>query len=59
DPLNAQRLADLLKERSKGCQFVIISLKDTTISRGDRVYGVYIEKGASRIVSLPIPEMVV
>lgn len=59
DPLNAQRLADLLKERSKGCQFIIISLKDTTISRGDRVYGVYIEKGASKVVSLPVPEMAV
>ncbi|MEM4246002.1 MAG: chromosome segregation protein SMC [Candidatus Bathyarchaeia archaeon] len=57
DPLNSQRLADELKKRSAGSQFILISLKDTTISRADKVYGVYIESGGSKIVSLPLKEV--
>ncbi|MEM2122852.1 MAG: chromosome segregation SMC family protein [Candidatus Bathyarchaeia archaeon] len=53
DAWNSQRLAELLKERSKGSQFIVISLKDSTVAKADSVYGVYIEKGYSRIVPLP------
>lgn len=53
DPWNSQRLAELLKERSKGSQFIVISLKDATVAKADKVYGVYIEKGYSKIVPLP------
>ncbi|WP_455364446.1 chromosome segregation protein SMC [[Eubacterium] cellulosolvens] len=56
DPLNSQRLADELKKRSIGSQFILISLKDTTISRADKVYGAYIDSGSSRLVSLPLQE---
>lgn len=57
DAWNSQRLAELLKERSKGSQFIVISLKDSTVAQADRVYGVYIEKGYSRIVPLPRGEV--
>jgi len=56
DAVNSQRLADLLRQRSQGSQFVVISLKDTTISRANKIYGVYIQDGVSQMVSLPLPE---
>jgi len=56
DAVNSQRLADLLRERSQGSQFVVVSLKDTTISRANKIYGVYIQDGVSQMVSLPLPE---
>ena len=56
DIVNSQRLAELLKSKSKGSQFIIVSLKDVTISRGDVVYGVFIQEGTSQVVALPMQE---
>jgi len=56
DVLNTKRLADLLREKSRGSQFVVISLKDTTIAKADRVFGVYIQDAVSQVVSLPMVE---
>jgi len=53
DVVNSRRLATLIRSRSGESQFIVISLKDTTISRAERVYGVYAEKGMSNVVSLP------
>ncbi len=53
DVVNAKRLATLLRDRSSHSQFVVISLKDSTISRAEKVYGVFIDQGGSAIVSLP------
>ncbi|MEM3572020.1 MAG: hypothetical protein QW589_08885, partial [Candidatus Bathyarchaeia archaeon] len=58
DAINSQRLADLLKEKSKNSQFIVISLKDTTISRADKVYGVFIQDSVSQIVALPTIEAI-
>ena len=57
DVLNSQRLAELLRERSKGSQFIVVSLKDTAISRANRVYGVFIQDGVSQVVSMPMAEV--
>lgn len=57
DVVNSQRLAELLLERSKGSQFVVVSLKDTAISRANRVYGVFIQEGVSQVVSMPMAEV--
>ena len=57
DVVNSQRLAELLKSKSKGSQFIIVSLKDVTIARGDAVYGVFIQEGVSQVVSLPMQEV--
>lgn len=57
DVLNSQRLAELLRERSKGSQFIVVSLKDTAISRANKVYGVFIQDGVSQIVSMPMAEV--
>ncbi len=53
DVVNSRRLATLIRGRSHMSQFIVISLKDTTISRAERVYGVFNEKGMSNVVSLP------
>ncbi len=53
DVVNTKRLATLVRSRSKGSQFIVISLKDSTISRAERVYGVYPEQGVSQVISLP------
>lgn len=57
DVVNSQRLAELLKAKSKGSQFIIVSLKDVTITRGDTVYGVFIQDGVSQVVGLPMQEV--
>ena len=56
DVVNSQRLAELLRDRSKGSQFVVVSLKDTAISRANKAYGVFIQDGVSQIVSMPMAE---
>ncbi len=57
DMINSQRLANLLKERSKNSQFIVVSLKDTTISKADGVFGIFIQGGFSQVISLPKPEV--
>jgi chromosome segregation protein len=57
DVVNSQKLAELLKSKSKGSQFIIVSLKDVTIARADAVYGVFIQEGVSQVVSLPMQEV--
>jgi chromosome segregation protein len=54
DVVNSQRLAELLRAKSKGSQFIIVSLKDVTIARADSVYGVFIQEGTSQVVGLPM-----
>jgi chromosome segregation protein len=57
DIVNSQRLAELLRSKSKGSQFITVSLKDVTIARGDAVYGVFIQEGVSQVVELPMQEV--
>jgi chromosome segregation protein len=57
DIVNSQRLAELLKAKSKGSQFIVVSLKDVTIARADSVYGVFIQEGTSQVVALPMQEV--
>jgi chromosome segregation protein len=57
DPANTEKLADLLKARSKNSQFVLISLKDVTIARGDKVHGIFVQDGASRLITLPLQQL--
>ena len=57
DVVNSQKLAELLKSKSKGSQFIIVSLKDVTIARADAVYGVFIQEGVSQVVGLPMQEV--
>jgi chromosome segregation protein len=56
DPYNAERLADLTKEQSQDSQFVVITLRDVLLDRADRIKGVYVQNGLSRIVSFKVAE---
>jgi len=59
DPYNTERLADLLKEQAAGSQLVVITLRDVIMERADRLFGVYIQDGISRILSTKIAEVAV
>jgi chromosome segregation protein len=56
DKENTKKIADLIKLLSKGAQFVVITHNDTTIKYGDRVYGVTMESGESKIIGLELPK---
>jgi len=52
DDDNANRVADLIKDFSRESQFIVVSLRDITITKADRVFGVVCHDGVSDIVSL-------
>ncbi|MFB0560116.1 MAG: chromosome segregation protein SMC [Candidatus Lokiarchaeia archaeon] len=56
DDDNANRVADLLKDFSKESQFIIVSLRDITITKADRVFGVMCSDGVSDLISLRMEE---
>lgn len=56
DPVHVERLADLVKDFAKDRQFIVVSLKETILDRADRVYGVFAQDGASRVVSPVFPK---
>ncbi|WXG42445.1 MAG: chromosome segregation protein SMC [Candidatus Freyarchaeum deiterrae] len=56
DDDNANRVADLIKDFSKESQFMVISLRDITITRADRVFGVISSDGVSDVISLRMEE---
>jgi chromosome segregation protein len=55
DKENSRRVAELIKELSKNEQFLMITHNDETIKFGDRVYGVTMEAGESKILGLEMP----
>lgn len=50
DPVNAGKLADLLKEKGEQTQVICVSLKDSMVAKASNVYGGYMADGVSRIV---------
>ncbi|MBM3897918.1 MAG: chromosome segregation protein SMC [Thaumarchaeota archaeon] len=50
DAVNSDKLAELLKERAANSQIVIVSLKDSLLSRADLMFGVYMQSGVSQMV---------
>ena len=50
DGQNAKRLAEILRERSRSSQFVMVSHKDLLVAQADVVYGVYPKAGVSQVV---------
>ncbi|MEM3694235.1 MAG: chromosome segregation protein SMC [Candidatus Bathyarchaeia archaeon] len=55
DPFNVERLAELIKESSKGQQFIFVSIKDALLDRAEKVYGVFVQDGISRVVAPLLP----
>ena len=50
DAVNSSALAEILRERTDRSQIIMISLKDSILSRVDSMYGVYHEKGISKVL---------
>lgn len=55
DKANTKKIADLIKKYSKSVQFVVISHNDLTIGEADRVFGVSMENGVSKILGIEMP----
>ncbi len=55
DKENSQKIADLIKDLSKDEQFIVITHNDQTIKAGDRVYGMTMDRGESKILGVELP----
>ncbi|MEE3213804.1 MAG: AAA family ATPase, partial [Thermoproteota archaeon] len=51
DAPNSERLAKIVEERSNGSQFIMVSLKDSVVQKAKLIYGVYPERGVSKVVT--------
>ena len=51
DAPNAERLSNILAERSRDSQFVVVSLKDSVVEKAGLVYGVFPKGGVSNVVT--------
>ena len=51
DAPNSQSLSKIVEERSKGSQFIIVSLKDSVVEKAKLIYGVYPKNGVSHVVT--------
>lgn len=51
DAPNAENLANILAERAKGFQFVVISHKEFVVQKAGLIYGVYPKNGISQVVT--------
>ncbi|HXV51130.1 MAG TPA: hypothetical protein VD689_03285, partial [Nitrosopumilaceae archaeon] len=50
DAPNAERLSKIIEERSKGSQFIMVSLKDSVVEKARLIYGVFPKNGVSNVV---------
>jgi len=51
DAPNSQSLSKIVEERSKGSQFIMVSLKDSVVEKAKLIYGVYPKNGVSHVVT--------
>ena len=51
DAPNSERLANILEERAKESQFIMVSLKDSVIQKAKLIYGVFPKNGVSNVVT--------
>ena len=50
DAPNAEKLSKIIKERSVGSQFLMVSLKDSVVEKAKLIYGVFPKNGVSNVV---------
>jgi len=51
DAPNAEKLSKIIEERAQGSQFIMVSLKDSVVSKAKLIYGVYPKHGVSHVVT--------
>lgn len=56
DKSNTKKIVNLVKKYSKEVQFLVISHNDTTIGEADKVFGVSMEDGVSKVFGIDMPE---
>ncbi|MEM7813360.1 MAG: chromosome segregation SMC family protein [Candidatus Aenigmatarchaeota archaeon] len=56
DKANTRKVAALLRRYSKSVQFLVITHNDITSSAADKVFGVAMEDGASKIFGIEMPK---
>ncbi len=54
DDANVKRVADLIKEASEHSQFIVITLRDVMMANAEKIIGVSMYNGVSRVVSLSL-----
>jgi chromosome segregation protein len=54
DKRNSELLSKLINKYAKGAQYIVISHNDSIISEADVIYGVSMQEGISKVVSLKI-----
>ena len=54
DDANVKRVADLIKDSSQSSQFIVITLRDVMMANADKIIGVSMRNGISRVVSLSL-----
>jgi chromosome segregation protein len=57
DDRNVAKISDLVRESSKGAQFVVVSLKDNMMTGANQLFGVSIDEGASKLVGVELEEV--
>src|SRR3989338_43637 len=55
DKANTKKIVELVKKYSKAKQFIVISHNDFTIQEADKIFGVSMENGVSKVFSLKLP----
>ncbi|MDQ3872890.1 MAG: chromosome segregation protein SMC [Thermoproteota archaeon] len=58
DAENTERLSNVLLERSKDNQIIMVTLKDSTVAKAALIYGIYPREGTSQVVKYKNPEQV-
>ena len=56
DKVNTKKVAELIKKHSKFAQFIVISHNDSMIREGDRIYGITMEDGESKVIGIELPK---
>ncbi|MFB6088900.1 MAG: AAA family ATPase, partial [Candidatus Aenigmatarchaeota archaeon] len=56
DDKNTKKIASLIEKYSEDAQFITITHNDVTIEMADRVYGVTMENGISKVLTIEMPE---
>ena len=54
DKINSELLSKLIKKYAEKSQYIVVSHNDTVINEADQIYGVSMQDGISKVISLKI-----
>ncbi|MBI4168100.1 MAG: chromosome segregation protein SMC [Candidatus Aenigmarchaeota archaeon] len=55
DKANSKKIGEMMQRFSKNAQFILITHNDTTIRMANQIYGVSMDQGESKIISVSLP----